>query len=203
MLVLSLMQMYIMKRPARKADAMKTVRRKYKHLFFDVLRRASFSMEVVYGVDLKEVDATQHSYIPVDKMDLPNSGWVSRASRFPKTCLLMSLLGLIFMNGKCTTEEAIWDFPNKTTVYARKIHFIFGKPKKLTTQVLVKLKYQVPHSDPACYEFLRGLRAHGETSNTRVLGLFAMINHTVPSAFASWYKEALHHEEERIQATVH
>lgn len=52
MLVLSLMQMYIMKRPARKADVMKTVRRKYKHLFFDVLRRASFSMEVVYGVDL-------------------------------------------------------------------------------------------------------------------------------------------------------
>lgn len=203
MLVLSLMQMYIMKRPARKADVMKTVRRKYKHLFFDVLRRASFSMEVVYGVDLMEVDATQDSYIPVDKMGLPNSGWVSRASRFPKTCLLMSLLGLIFMNGKCTTEEAIWDFPNKMKVYARKRHFIFGEPKKLTTQVLVKLKYQVPHSDPACYEFLRGLRAHAETSNTRVLGLFSMINHTVPSAFASWYKEALHHEEERIQATVH
>lgn len=160
-------------------------------------------MEVVYGVDLKEVDSTLRSYIPVNKMDLPNSGWVSRASRFPKTCLLMGLLGLIFMNGECTTEEAIWDFLNKMKVYARKRHFIFGEPKKLITQDLVKLKYQMPHSDPAGYEFLRGLRAHGGTSKMRVLGLFAMINHTVPSAFTSWYKEALRmrKRESRPQST--
>lgn len=113
-------------------------------------------MEVVYGVDLKEVDSTQHSYILVSKMDHPNSGWVICASRFPKTGLLMDLLGLIFMNGDCATEEAIWEFLNKMKVYAGKRHVIFGEPKRHITQELLKLKYleycQVPHSDPACYK---------------------------------------------------
>lgn len=97
----------------------------------------------------------------------------------------MNLLGLIFMNANGTTEEAVWDFLNKMKVYARKKHFIFGEPKNLITQDLVKLKCQVPHSDPARYEVLRGLRAHAETNKMRVLGLFAMIKLTNPSAFAS------------------
>lgn len=36
----------------------------------------------------------------------------------------------------------------------------------------------------------------------RFLGFFAKINRTVPSAFASWHKEALRDEEERVRATV-
>ncbi|XP_006925383.1 melanoma-associated antigen B3-like, partial [Pteropus alecto] len=194
MLVLVLMQMYKMKRPARKADMMKIVGKKYKNRFLEIHQRASFSMEVVYGTDLKEVDSPHHSYMLVSKMDLPNNGRASGASRFPKTGLLMNLLGLIFMNGDCATEEAMWEFLNKMRVYAGKRHLIFGEPKTLITQGLVKLKYQVPHSDPAHYEFLWGPRAHAETSKMRVLEFFAKINHTVPRAFASWYEEALRDE---------
>ncbi|XP_035951511.2 melanoma-associated antigen B3-like [Halichoerus grypus] len=205
-LVQFLMHMYKRKKPITKADMLKIVSKKYKNRFFEILKRASFSLEVVFGVDLKEVDSTKHSYILVSKMDLPNNGTISRGRGFPKTGLLMNLLGVIFMKGNCATEENIWEFLNKMRVYAGKRHFIFGEPKKLITQDLVKLKYleyrQVANSDPPRYEFLWGPRAHAETSKMKVLEFWAKINHTVPSAFHSWYEEALRDEEERVKATV-
>ena len=200
MVVQYLMQMYKMKQPIKKADMLKIVNKKYKNHFHEILRRASFSMEVVFGVDLKEVDAIQHSYSLVSKMDLPNNGRVSGGSRgFPKTGLLMNILGMIFVNGNCATEQKIWEFLNKMRIYAGKRHFLFGEPKKLITQDFVKLKYleyrQVPDSDPPHYEFLWGPRAHAETSKMKVLEFWAKINHTVPSTFPSWYEEALREEE--------
>ncbi|KAK1346955.1 hypothetical protein QTO34_000815 [Cnephaeus nilssonii] len=148
MLVRFLMQMYKMKKPIRKADMLKIVHKKYKNHFFEILRRAAFSIEVVFGVDLKEVEGKKHFYDLVSKMDLPNNGRVSRGRVFPKTGLLMIILGVIFMKGNCATEQKIWEFLNKMRVYAGKRHFIFGEPKKLITQDFVKLKYleyrQVP-----------------------------------------------------------
>ncbi|XP_075855595.1 melanoma-associated antigen B3 [Microcebus murinus] len=206
MLVQFLMQMYKMKRPIMKADMLKIVNKKYRNRFLEILRRASFSMEVVFGVDLKEVDSAKHSYAIVSKMDLPNNGMVSRGRGFPKTGLLMNLLGVIFMRGNCATEEEIWGFLNKMRVYAGQRHFIFGEPRKLITQDLVKLKYleyrQVANSDPARYEFLWGPRARAETTKMRVLEFLAKVNHTDPSAFQPWYEEAVRDEEERAQATV-
>uniref|UniRef100_A0A8C0P3L1 MAGE domain-containing protein n=1 Tax=Canis lupus familiaris TaxID=9615 RepID=A0A8C0P3L1_CANLF len=189
-----------------KANMLKIVNKKYKNRFLEILRRASFNLEVVFGVDLKEGNSTKDSYILVRKMDLPNNGIVSGGRGFPKTGLLMNLLGVIFMKGNCATEEKIWEFLNKMRVYAGKRHFIFGEPKKLITEDLVKLKYleyrQVPNSNPARYEFLWGPRAHAETSKMKVLEFWAKINHTVPSAFHSWYEEALRDEEERVKAAV-
>ncbi|XP_069319456.1 melanoma-associated antigen B3-like [Eulemur rufifrons] len=205
MLVQFLMQMYKMKRPIMKADMLKIVSKKYRKRFLEILRRASFSMEMVFGVDLKAIDSAKHSYALVSKMGLPNNGAVSRGRGVSKTGLLMNLLGVIFMKGNCATEEEIWEFLNKMRVYAGQRHFIFGEPRKLITQDLVKLKYleyrQVAKSDPARYEFLWGPRAHAETTKMRVLEFWAKINHTVPSAFQPRYEEALRDEEERAQAS--
>uniref|UniRef100_A0A8D2DMB9 MAGE family member B3 n=1 Tax=Sciurus vulgaris TaxID=55149 RepID=A0A8D2DMB9_SCIVU len=205
-LVQFMMHMYKMKRPILKVDMLKIINKKYKNRFPEILRRASFSIEVVFGVDLKEVDSTKNAYVLVSKMNLPNNGMVSRGRGFPKTGLLMNLLGVIFMKGNCATEENIWEFLNKMRLYAGKRHFIFGEPRKLITQDLVKLKYleyrQVPDSDPARYEFLWGPRAHAETSKMKVLEFWAKINHTEPSAFQSWYDEALRDEEERCSMYI-
>ncbi|XP_061033681.1 melanoma-associated antigen B3-like [Eubalaena glacialis] len=204
-LVQFLMHMYKKKKPVMKAHMLKIIAKKYQNRYLEILRRASFSMEVVFGVDLKEVDPTKHSYTFVSKMALPSNGTMSCGRGFPKTGLLMHLLGVILMKGNCATEENVWEFLNKMRVYAGKRHFIFGEPKKLITQDLVKLKYleyrQVANSDPARYEFLWGPRAHAETSKMKVLEFLAKINHTVPSAFQSWYEEALKDEEERAQAS--
>ncbi|XP_006158544.1 melanoma-associated antigen B3 [Tupaia chinensis] len=201
-----LMHKYRMKKPITKTGMLKIINKKYENHFREILKRASFSMEVVFGVDLKEVDSTKNSYVLVSKMDLPNNGTVSRGMGLPKTGLLMSLLGVIFMKGNCATEEKIWEFLNKMRIYAGKRHFIFGEPRKLITQDFVKLKYleyrQVPNSDPARYEFLWGPRAHAETSKMRVLEYLSKINNMVPSAFQFWYEEALRDEKERAQGAV-
>ncbi|XP_039111287.1 melanoma-associated antigen B3-like [Hyaena hyaena] len=205
-LVQFLMHMYRMKRPIMKADMLKFISKKYKKHFTEILRRASFSLEVVFGVDVKEVDPTKHCYVLVSKMELPNNGTIHRGWGFPKTGLLMNLLGVIFLQGNCAAEEKIWEFLNKMKVYAGKRHFIFGEPRKLITQDLVKLKYleyrQVPGSDPPRCEFLWGPRAHAETSKMKILEFWAKINHTVPSAFQPWYEAALRDEEERAKGTV-
>lgn len=204
-LVQFLVHTYKMKKPARKAHMLKLIDKKYQNRFPEILRRASFSMEMLFGVDLKEVDRTKHTYTFVSKMALPNDGTMSRGRGLPKTGILMYILGVILMKGNCATEENIWEFLNKMRVYAGKRHFIFGEPKKLITQDLVKLKYleyrQVANSDPARYEFLWGPRAHAETSKMKVLEFLAKVNHTVPSAFQSLYEEALKDEEERAQAS--
>lgn len=53
---------------------MKIVRKNYKHRFSEMHQRASFSIEVVYGVDLKEIDSTHHSNILVSKRISPTVG---------------------------------------------------------------------------------------------------------------------------------
>ncbi|XP_036029918.1 melanoma-associated antigen B3-like [Onychomys torridus] len=201
-----MMQMYKMKKPILKADVLKVITKEHRKRFFEILKKASFNIEVVFGVDLKEVDSTKHSYILVSKMNLPNNGTVTRGRGLPKTGLLMNLLGVIFLKGNCATEEKIWEFLNKMKIYDGKKHFIFGEPRKLITQDLVKLKYleyrQVPDSIPASYEFRWGPRSHAETSKMKILEFWAKINRTVPSAFQSWYDEALKDEEERAGAAV-
>ena len=162
-------------------------------------------MEVLFGIDVKKDNTAKHSYVLVSKMNLPRNGIVHRGRGFPKTGLLMNLLGVIFMKGNCAAEEDIWNFLGKMKIYAGKRQFLCGEPKKLITQDLVQLKYleyrQVPGSSPACYEFLWGPRAHAEMSKMRVLEFLARINHLDPSAFHFWYDEALKDEEERAQAS--
>ncbi|XP_049727491.1 melanoma-associated antigen B3-like [Elephas maximus indicus] len=205
-LVQLVLQTYKLKKLVIKEDMLKIVNKKYKSRFHEILRRASFSTEVVFGIDLKEIDSVKPSYALVSKMDLPNNGRLSRGRGLPKTGLLMILLGMIFMKGNCASEEKTWEFLNKMRIFAGKRHFIFGEPRKLITQDFVKLKYlayrQVPNSDPPSYEFLWGPRAHAETSKMKVLEFLAKINDTVPSALPSLYEEALRDEEERARATV-
>ena len=174
---------------------LKIIHPRYHHRFAEILKRASEHIEAVFAVDLKEVDSTIHSYDLLSKLNLPNNGrvWVGRG--LPKTGLLMTVLGVIFMKGGFATEEDIWKFLNMMRVYAGRKHFIYGEPRKLITRDLVTMKYleygHVAHSDPPRYEFLWGPRAHAETSKMKVLEFLAKVNDTVPSAFSSQYEEAL------------
>ncbi|KAM8752472.1 uncharacterized protein V5649_000147 [Rhynchonycteris naso] len=203
LLVQFLLQKYQSKEPITKADMLKYVIKKYKLHFNEILRRASEHMELAFGIDLKEVDPTRHYYVLVSKLDLTCDGTMSEDD-MPKTGLLMIVLGVIFMNGNCAPEEAIWEVLNLMGIYADKNHLIYGDPRKIITKDLVQLNYleyrEVPDSDPPRYEFQWGPRAHAETSKMKVLEFLAKIYDTVPSAFPIWYEEALQDEEERAQA---
>ncbi|XP_019573396.2 melanoma-associated antigen B18 [Rhinolophus sinicus] len=205
LLVQFLLQKYQNKEPIMKADMIKFVNKKYRLHFNEILRRASEHMELAFGVDLKEVDPIRHCYALVSKVDISSDGLMNEEETMPKTGLLMIVLGVIFMKSNCATEEEIWQVLNMMGVYPDRRHFIYGNPKKVITD-LVQLKYlesrQVPGSDPPRYEFLWGPKALAETSKMKVLEFLAKIHDTVPSAFPSWYEEALRDEEERAQARV-
>ncbi|XP_007186361.2 melanoma-associated antigen B18-like [Balaenoptera acutorostrata] len=206
LLVQFLLQKYQKKEPITKADMLKFVIKKYKCHFNEILKRASEHMELAFGLDLKEVDPTRHCYALVSKLDLTFNGTMNEEDNMPKTRLLMIVLGVISMKGNCAPEEEIWGVLNMMGVHAERKHFIYGDPKKVITEDLVQLKYleyrQVANSDPPRYEFLWGPRAHAETSKMKVLEFLAKVYDTVPSAFPSWYEEALRDKEERAQARM-
>nr|XP_025713693.1 melanoma-associated antigen B1-like [Callorhinus ursinus] len=206
MLMQFLLYKYKLKEPIKKADMLKIINKRYREHFPEILRKASERMELVFGLQLKEVKPGGHSYTLVSSLDLTSDGNVSSAWGFPKNGLLMPLLGVIFLSGNRASEEDIWEFLNILGIYDGRRHFIFGEPRKLITQDLVQEKYleyrQVANSDPPRYEFLWGPRAHAETSKMKVLEFLAKIHDTVPSAFPPHYEEALRDEEERARAAA-
>ncbi|XP_059012764.1 melanoma-associated antigen B10-like [Mustela lutreola] len=203
-LVYYLLYKYQTKEPITKADMLRNVIQIYRNYFHVILRKASDHLELVFGLDMKEVDPNRHIYVLVNKLEPSYDGRLSNESSVPETGLLMTVLGVIFTKGNCATEEQVWEVLNMMGLYPGRKHFIYGEPRKLITRDLVKENYleyrQVVNSDPPRYEFLWGPRAHAETSKMRVLEFLAKIHDTIPSAFPSYYEEALRDEEERAQA---
>ena len=201
LLVQFLLQKYQKKEPITKADMLKFVIKKYKYHFNEILKRASEHMELAFGVDLKEVDPTRHCYALVSKLDLTFDGTMNEEENMPKTGLLMIVLGVIFMNGKCAPEEEIWEVLNMMGVYAERKHFLYGDPKKVITEDLVQEKYleyrQVPDSDPPRYEFLWGPRVLAEASKMKLLEFLTKIQESDPTCFSSQCEKTLRDEAER------
>ncbi|XP_068819359.1 melanoma-associated antigen B10-like [Capricornis sumatraensis] len=203
-MVYYLLYKYNLKEPISKVEMLREVIQIYRSHYLEILQRAAEHMEMIFGLDLKEVDPYRHIYILVNKMEVSCDARLINRIEIPKTGLLMAILGVIFMQGNCASEERVWQTLNVMGLFNGRKHFIFGEPKKLITKDLVQQKYleyrQVANSDPPCYEFLWGLRAHAETTKMKVLEFMAKIHNMVPTAFPSLYEEALRDEEERAQA---
>jgi hypothetical protein len=195
MLMQYLLYKYKMKEPIFKGEMLKIVNKSFKEHFPEILKKAAERMDLVFGLELKEVKPHGNTYT----LMITGLG-------FPKNGLLMPLLGVIFLNDNCATEEEVWEFLNILGVYDGKTHTIFGDPRKLITQELVQERYleyrQMRGSDPPRYEFLWGPRAHAETTKMKVLEFLAKVNDTEPSDFPAHYEEALRDEEERAKAKV-
>ncbi|XP_051683615.2 melanoma-associated antigen B4 [Oryctolagus cuniculus] len=198
-----LLEKYRKKEPIMKAEMLKVVNRRHQEHFPEILRKASERLELVFGLDLKEVNPSNNSYAIVSKLELNDDGSQSTCWGFPRNGLLMPLLAVIFLNNNCAPEEKIWEFLNILGVYDGRKHLIFGEPRKLITKDLVQEEYleyqQVPNSDPPRYQFLWGPRAYIETSKMKVLEFLAKVNDTIPTAFPLHYEEALRDEEVRGQ----
>uniref|UniRef100_A0A8C8Y4J3 MAGE domain-containing protein n=1 Tax=Panthera leo TaxID=9689 RepID=A0A8C8Y4J3_PANLE len=197
MLMEFLLEKHNMKEPIMRASMLKIVTRRFKEHFPEILKRASEHLELVFGLELKEVKPNGLAYTLVSILDTTDDGSVSNGSGLPKSGLLIPLLGVIFLSGNQASEEDVWEFLNILGVYDGRKHSIFGDPRKLITQDLVQEKYleyrQVPDSNPPRYEFLWGQRAHAETSKMKILEFLAKVHDTVPSAFPYHYAEALDH----------
>ncbi|XP_008153431.1 melanoma-associated antigen B2-like [Eptesicus fuscus] len=206
LLVEYLLYQYKTNEPIKKGDMLKIIHKWCRKDFPEILKKVSEHMDLVHGLELKEVKPNGNYYTLVDSQDNTSNESLGSGFRFPTKGILMPLLAVIFLNGNRTSEEEIWEFLNMMSVFDGKTHFIFGEPRKLITQDLVQEKYlvyqPVPNSDPPRYEFLWGPRAHAETSKMKVLEFLAKLNDTMPSAFATQYEEALKDEEERAKAAL-
>ncbi|XP_050998143.1 putative MAGE domain-containing protein MAGEA13P [Acomys russatus] len=197
---------YVVKEPVTEAEILQIVVREYKDYYPMVFTRACECMEVVFGIEVKEVDAFKHSYVLLKILDLSYDGRLSNDEGIPKTGLLAFVLGVIFMEGNRAPEKKIWEVLNKVGVHPDKPDFMCENPRKFITEELVLenyLVYQlVPHSDPPCYELLWGPRAHAETSKMKVLQFFSKVAGSNPTSFTALYREALKDEEERALARL-
>ncbi|KAL2761306.1 melanoma-associated antigen 9, partial [Daubentonia madagascariensis] len=199
-LVYFLLLKYRIKEPITKAEMLNIVIKDYEDHFPEIFREASDCMQLVFGVDVKEVDPAGHSYILVTSVGLTYNEELNDVQSMPKVGLLIIVLGLIFLEGNCAPEEVIWEVLGLIGVHAGREHFIYGEPQRLITHDWVQEGYleyrRVPNSDRARYEFLWGPRAHAETTKMKVLEYVAKISGSDPRSFPLLYEEALRDEEE-------
>lgn len=189
-----------------KAEMLSRIVEEYQNLFPVILSEASECMQLVFGINMIELDPNDHSYVLVTNLGLTYDGVVDDGHSMPKTGILVLILCIIFMEGNRVSEEEIWEKLSFVGVHDGMEHCIYGEPRELLTKIWVQEQYveyrQVPHSCPPRYEFLWGPRAYAETTKMKVLEFLARINDTEPRFFPLWYEEALRDEEERSQARI-
>ncbi|XP_006885144.1 PREDICTED: melanoma-associated antigen B4-like [Elephantulus edwardii] len=205
LLVQFLLHTYKMKEPLiTKEEILKIINRQYQERFPEVLQRVSEHMELVFGLELKEVDPSVPSYLLVNVLEISREDYVFDTKRFPKYGLLLPILGMIYMNGNQVSEEQLWQFLNRVGVFDGKKHFLFGDPRELITKDMVQEKYleyrQVPGSNPPTFQFLWGPKAYTEASKAKVLEFIAKMRRMDHKAFKILFVETWKEEEERAAA---
>ncbi|XP_053435094.1 melanoma-associated antigen 8-like [Nycticebus coucang] len=190
---------YRMKEPITKEEMLNSVIQDYRDHFSEIFREASDCLQLIFGVDVKEVEPASHCYVLVTSVGLTYHEELNDEYSLPKVGLLIMILGLIFMENNCAPEEVIWDALRVIGVEPEREHYIYEEPRKLITHNWVQEGYlvyqQVPQSDPVRYEFLWGPRALAETTKMKVLEYVAKINGTNCRSFPRLYEEALRDEE--------
>ncbi|XP_038171631.1 melanoma-associated antigen B4-like [Arvicola amphibius] len=171
---------YKVQQPMKRGEMLKVINKRFKAHFPEILKKASYRLDVVFGLELKEVQPHGQAYELVSKLDFGDDGSSSNELGVPTRGIVIAILSVIYLNNYCASEEDIWYFLNALGVYDGIIHAIFGDIRKLITEQLVREEYveyrQVPNSDPPSYEFLWGPRAYAETSMMKVMDFLAKIS---------------------------
>lgn len=197
---------YRAKELTTKAEMLSHIIKEYQDHFPEIFTQASECMQLVFGIDVKEVDPSDHSYVLVTTLGLTYDGLGSDRDSMPKTGILILILSIIFSKGDRAPEEDIWEKLSGIEVHVGMEHPFYGEPKELLTKILVQEQYveyrQVPNSNPARYEFLWGPRAHAETSKSKVLEFLANISGYDPRSLPVLYEQALREQEEKAQTRI-
>ncbi|XP_036695848.1 melanoma-associated antigen 10-like [Balaenoptera musculus] len=199
-LVVFLLLKYRAKEPICKAEMLNMVLHDYEDHFPVVFSQACECMQLVFGMDVKEVDPRECTYVLVPTLGLTCDAVLSDGQSMPKAGLLVMLLGVIALYVDHAPEEEVWEALSVMGVYAGREHCIYGEPRELLTKVWVQEGYleyrQVPHSDPARYGFLWGPRAYAETSKWQVLEHLLRVSGWDLRSFPSLCAEGVSDEEE-------
>nr|XP_019568223.1 PREDICTED: melanoma-associated antigen 10-like [Rhinolophus sinicus] len=139
------------KEPTTQAEMLSIIQEHEDH-FPELLRQASLCLQLVFGIDVKEVDASDHSYVMVNSLGLTYDGMGSDGRRMPKNSLLVMLLCVIHLEGDIVPEEKVWEALNVMGVHDGVEHSMYGEPRELITKVWVQEQYveyrQVANTEP-------------------------------------------------------
>ncbi|XP_004835857.1 melanoma-associated antigen 10-like [Heterocephalus glaber] len=136
------------------------------------------SMYLDFGIKIRKVNLSGNTYELVPILGLTYSGMLDgNVERIIfKIDIIIFVLSLIFTEGNRISEEDLTEKVKRWDMLAQSRSIHFEEAWKFITEDLVQEEYvmyqQIPNSDPARYEFLRGLRAHAETSKVKLLGSY-------------------------------
>ena len=91
-LVAFLLLKYCAKEPTTKAEMLSMVIKVHQGHFPEIFHAASECMQLVFGIDVKEVDPRTHTYVLVTTLGLTYDGMVGNGHRIPNTGLLIAVL---------------------------------------------------------------------------------------------------------------
>ncbi|XP_075394460.1 melanoma-associated antigen B16-like [Tenrec ecaudatus] len=186
-----------------KEDILKIVIREYEEHFLEIFTMACKRIELVFGIEMREMGPASHCYIVCNIMDLTYCKMRSGEETLPRNGLLIFILGVIFMKGSRAPEKEIWKWLNRMGIYSRKNHVIYGEPREFITRDLVMEMYleyrKISKSYPVSYEFLWGPRAHAEINKVKFLEYLSKINDSDTPVYSSQYEAALRDEEEKAK----
>ncbi|XP_021106902.1 trophinin isoform X4 [Heterocephalus glaber] len=191
--------------PIKRSDMLKDVIQEYDEYFPEIIERASYALEKMFRVNLKEIDKQSSLYILISTQE-SSAGILGTTKDTPKLGLLMVILSVIFMNGNKANEAVIWEVLRKLGLHPGVRHSLFGEVRKLITDEFVKQKYleykRVPNSRPPEYEFFWGLRSYHETSKMKVLKFACKVQKKDPKDWAAQYREAVEMEVQAAAVAV-
>ncbi|XP_012864115.1 melanoma-associated antigen B16-like [Echinops telfairi] len=194
---------YRIKEPVTLEDMLNTVIKEYKDHFPEILQKAQECLEMLFGLEVLEVDTIHHCYTVCMTLGLTYDGLLREVEGMPKTGILIIVLGVIFLNRNSATEKQVWEVMNTMGIYAGQKHFICGKPEDFLTGELVQQKYveyrQLPNTNPPRYKFVWGPRAFAEVNKLQLLQFLLKAYARSPGSFPITFVVALKVEKERAQ----
>ncbi|XP_007470234.1 PREDICTED: melanoma-associated antigen 10-like [Lipotes vexillifer] len=194
-LVAFLLVKYRTGQPTSEAEMLSTVFQEHGDHFPVVFSLVCECMLLVFGLDVKEVGPRERTYVLVPTLGLTWDAMLSNGQHRPEAGLLVLVLTMITLFGDRIPAEEVWGVLGNLGMSAG---------RELLTKVWVQTGYlqyrQVPHSDPARYEFLWGPRAYAETSKWQVLQHLLSVCSMDPRSFPSLSAEGVSDEEEGAAA---
>ena len=98
---------YQVKEPITKVEILEIVSKEYKKQFHMIFMDASKCLHMFFGIDIKEDCAISNSYTLVSSLNLTYEEKLSGEQRMPRNGFLIVILGFIFIEGNCASEESV------------------------------------------------------------------------------------------------
>ncbi|CAK7313648.1 Melanoma-associated antigen 10 [Vulpes lagopus] len=141
-LVVFLLLKYRTKQPTSKEQMLEVFTTEYQDDFPAMVSEASICLRLVFGLDVIEVDPSEHSYVLNPILGLTWDGMLSYQWGLPKTGLQGLVLGLILLQDDVSPRRRCGRLWGSRGVDDGQEHIVCGEPGDHLTNVWMQEGYQ-------------------------------------------------------------